>query len=211
MYILKKLINHSKFSKAWRKANLHNHTRVGDGYFDISNVKVGKYTYGPLNVIDANKGGGVLTIGNFCSIAPEVTFVLNGEHDYSCFSTFPFGSYCFKGKANYDSARMTGSKGNIVVEDDVWIGYRATILSGVTVHQGAVIGAGSVVTKDVPPYAIVGGVPAKIIKYRFSDEIIQALLDIDFSKLTKECLLANEDKLYRRLEKPEQIAWLKNQ
>ena len=210
MYILKKLINHRKFSKELRKADLHNHTRVGDGYFDINNVKVGKYTYGPLNVIDAKKGRGMLTIGNFCSIASEVTFVLNGEHNYSYFSTFPFGPYCFKGEPKYVESYYTGSKGNIVVEDDVWIGYRATIMSGVTVHQGAVIGAGSVVTKDVPPYAILGGVPGKIIKYRFSDEIIQALLGVDFSKLTKEDLLANEDKLYQRLDNPEQVAWLKN-
>lgn len=70
-----------------------------------------------------------------------------------------------------------------MIKDDVWIGAQATIMSGVTIGQGAVIGAKALVTKDVPPYAIVGGVPAKVIKYRFEKEIIDELLKIDFSKL----------------------------
>lgn len=69
-----------------------------------------------------------------------------------------------------------------MIKDDVWIGAQATIMSGVTIGQGAVIGAKALVTKDVPPYAIVGGVPAKVIKYRFEKEIIDELLKIDFSK-----------------------------
>ena len=74
------------------------------------------------------------------------------------------------------------TNGDIVVGDDVWVGQRAIIMSGVNIGQGAVIGAGAIVTKNVPPYAIVGGIPAKVIRYRFSEELIQELLKIDYSK-----------------------------
>lgn len=78
------------------------------------------------------------------------------------------------------------SKGDILVGDDVWIGYRSTILSGVEIGQGAIIAAGSVVTKNVPPYAVVGGNPARVIRFRFSERIISKLMDLDFSLLSKE-------------------------
>ena len=99
------------------------------------------------------------------------------------------------------------SKGDIIVDDDVWIGYGATILSGVHIGQGAVIAAGAVVTKDVPPYAIVGGVPAKVIKYRFSPEIIQQLMKLDYSKLTEDMIRERIDDLYTSLDgkTPEEV------
>ena len=100
------------------------------------------------------------------------------------------------------------SKGDIIVENDVWIGYRATILSGVNIGQGAIIAAGSVVTKDVPPYAIVGGVPAKVIKYRFPPEMIGELLKVDYSQLSEEMVREHIDELYRPLKDPEQLAWM---
>jgi len=88
------------------------------------------------------------------------------------------------------------SKGLIIVEDDVWIGTRVIILSGIRIGQGAIIGAGSVVTKDVPPYAIVGGDPARVIKYRFDEETVKQLIKIDFSRISKEFVLNNIDLLY---------------
>ena len=91
------------------------------------------------------------------------------------------------------------SKGDITI-DDVWIGFRATILSGVHIGQGAVVAAGAVVTKDVPPYAIIGGVPAKIIKYRFSPEVIEQLLKLDYSKLTDDMIWERIDDLYNSLD-----------
>lgn len=100
------------------------------------------------------------------------------------------------------------TKGDIIVDDDVWIGERATIMSGVHIGQGAVIAAGSVVTHDIPPYAVVGGVPAKIIKYRFSKEIIDGLLKVDYSKLTKEMISTHIDELYSKLSDVKQLAWL---
>lgn len=91
--------------------------------------------------------------------------------------------------------------GGVRVDDDVWIGYRSTILDGVHLGQGSVIAAGSVVSSDVPPYAIVGGVPAKVIKYRFSQEIIDDLLRIDFNRIDQTWIEKNRTILYEPLER----------
>lgn len=114
-------------------------------------------------------------IGAFCSIAPEVLFVCHANHPTETASTFGVQNRIAKTKSLYEYLR---TKGPIVVGNDVWIGTRAIILSGVTIGHGAIIAAGSVVTKDVPPYAIVGGNPAKVIRYRFSDETIAAMLNV---------------------------------
>ena len=101
---------------------------------------------------------------------------MSGEHSITGIMTYPL----------IDDVKINSrSKGDIIVADDVWIGYGATIMSGVHIGQGAVVAADAVVTKDVPPYAIVGGVPAKVIKYRFEPEMIEELLKVDYSKLTK--------------------------
>lgn len=177
------------FNIIWRKRNKHNFTRV-ISRFDINCVKVGYATYGNLNVLNYNNGE-MLTIGSYCSIGPNVTFVLNSDHNLHHISTYPF-----KVKILREEQYEAISKGDIKIDDDVWIGYGATIMSGVQIGQGAVIAAGAVVTKDVPPYAIVGGVPAKVIKYRFSPEIIEKLMKIDYSRLDKEIVEKNIDKLY---------------
>lgn len=136
-------------------------------------VHVGKKTYGVIDVRTYGKTDRHLYIGNYCSIAGDVTFHLSPNHHLERISTFPFGG----------DTENSLSKGDIVVDDDVWIGHHATILTGVHIGQGAVVAAGAVVNKDVPPYAIVGGVPAKIIKYRFSEDMIEKLMRIDFSKI----------------------------
>lgn len=169
------------FKKRWRNANQDNFTRAKN-CFDMKKVSVGKGTYGDLDVRHFGNSKERLQIGNFCSIAPESIFVLGGEHKYTSFSTYPFGT--MYGLTENESI----SKGAIVVEDDVWIGFRSTILSGVTLGRGSVIAAGAVVTKDVPPYAIVGGVPAKVIKYRFSEEVIDKISYIDYEKITLETI-----------------------
>jgi tetrahydrodipicolinate N-succinyltransferase len=129
-------------------------------------------------------------------------FFLDAGHPISNISTFPFHVDVLKDK-KYEAS----SKGDIVVDDDVWIGYRAMILSGVHIGQGAVVAAGAVVTKDVPPYAIVGGVPAKVIKYRFSPEVIEKLMKLDYSKLTYDMVRERIDELYTSLEgkSPEEV------
>ena len=164
-------------------------------------IDVGKNTYGPINALMFNRDS-KLIIGNFCSIAPRVSFIVSADHYTNHISSFPF-----KVKVLGESYEGV-SKGDIIVDDDVWIGYGATIMSGVHIGQGAVVAAGAVVTKDVPPYAIVGGVPAKVIKYRFEPEMIEELLKVDYSKLTKEDIEKHIDDLYTELKDPSQLDWM---
>lgn len=172
---LKKL----RFKWTWRKRNPHNFTNA-ESIFVIENVTVGKGTYGPINVQHFYRPA-KLTIGNYCSIANKVEFLLGGNHSTKCISTYPFGPRVYN---NYHSGgeKNIPRKVDIIVEDDVWIGYGALILSGVTIGQGSIIGARSIVTKDVPPYVIYAG--NRVIRKRFPDEIIEKLLTIDFSAVS---------------------------
>lgn len=188
-------------SKKWRLRNRHNLTKV-EPITEISNITVGNGTYGSLRVLNASDKYW-LRIGHFCSIAGNVTFVVCSDHPTDRLSTYPFKVLCLKTQ-QYEAI----SKGDIIVEDDVWIGDGATILSGVRIGQGAVVAAGSVVNKDVPPYAIVGGIPAKVIKYRFGPELIEQLLQIDYSRLDEEMIRSNVDKMYDKLEDVSQLDWL---
>ena len=165
------------FYKKWRKMNEHNFSDV-QTQFDTSRVHIGKHTYGMINPHLYENIDTQLIIGSFCSISENVHFVFS-EHYYKRFSTYPFSAFIHTGEKE-----IPKTKGDIVVEDDVWIGMNCTILSGVTIHQGAVVGAGSVITKDVPPYAIFAG--NKVVKYRFDQSIIDQLLKIDFSKLSDD-------------------------
>ncbi len=177
--------------KKWRKNNQHNFTEQKNR-FNHSVVTVKNYTYGDLEVLatnDKNK----LFIGNFCSIAENVKFLLSTDHPTNLVSTYPF-----KVKVLNDGIDAI-SKGDIEVGDDVWIADSSLILSGVKIGQGAIVAAGSVVTKDVPPYAIVGGVPAKVIKYRFNEEIIQKLMNLDYGKLTADIVKNNKDLFYQEM------------
>ena len=197
---LKWAVNKRLTKIRWRKKNRHNLTQAKT-VFDIDAVTVGKATYGMLNVLTSGINAH-LTIGNFCSIADNVTFVLSAEHPMNTISTYPF-----KAKLLSQGAEAL-SKGDITVADDVWICNNSLIMSGVTIGQGAVVAAGSVVTRDVPPYAIVGGVPAKIIKYRFSPELIEELLKIDYSELSGDMVRGHIDDLYEPLGNTDQLAWM---
>lgn len=119
-----------------------------------------------------------LTIGKFCSIACGAKFLFNSaNHALGSLSTYPFPIFFEEwGLPVEDIPRAWDNKGDIVVGSDVWIGYEAVILAGVTIGDGAVIGARALVTRDVPPYTIVGGVPARPIRKRFDDAAIEALL-----------------------------------
>ena len=140
-----------------------------------------------------------LIIGKFCSIACGARFLFNSaNHSMTSLATYPFP--IFFEEWGLDVSHITeawDNKGDIVIGSDVWIGYEAVIFAGVTIGDGAIIGTRAVVTKDVPPYTIVGGVPAKPIRKRFSDETISALLtailrqsnravSINLSKYSKE-------------------------
>lgn len=194
LLLLKKRIEYIIFKNRWRKKNRHNNT-IPIKYFPIEMVNVGKYTYGPLNIFYWGAENEKLEIGNFVSIAPEVKFILGGNHEMKTFTTFPFKVICFK-----DNKIEALTKGKISIKDDVWIGMNTLIMSGVTIGQGAIIAAGSVISKDVPPYAIVGGNPAKVIKYRFSQDLIEEMVKIDWRKVELKKIKDVKEELYQNLD-----------
>lgn len=168
------------------------------------NIEVGDYTYyddpnGPehfeKNVLyHFDFIGDKLIIGKFCAIAKDVTFIMNGaNHQSTGFSTYPFFIF---GNGWEKSAPQPGDlpfKGNTEIGNDVWIGYNATIMPGVKIGSGAIIASKSVVTNDVPAYAVVGGNPAKIIKQRFDDKTINALLSIAWWDWSSDKITAHLD------------------
>ncbi len=172
------------FRKKWRRQNRHNLTTAAS-CFNARRVSVGKGTYGALDVRHFGNPDERVQIGNYCSIGPECVFMTGGEHAYDGFSTYPF-----RQKLGIQENESV-TRGPIVLQDDVWLGFRVTVLSGVTVGKGAVVAAGAVVTKDVPPYAIVGGVPAKVIKYRFPEAVREQIQALDFGGIDPETVKAH--------------------
>jgi len=196
-----RLVKAGKRKRKWHKLHPMSDT-VPMNDFDFSRVEVGNGTYGELNIVDFG-GTNRLVIQNYVSIAQHVSFILSADHYTNHISTYPF-----KVKTLYIADSESFGKGDILVDDDVWVGYGAIIMSGVHIGQGAVIAAGAVVTKDVPPYAIVGGTPAQIIKYRFQPEMIRELLKIDFGKLSKEDIEKHIDDLYANVTDIRQLNWM---
>ena len=131
-----------------------------------------------------------LMIGKFCSIACGAKFLFNSaNHTMNSLSTYPFPLFFEEwGLDRKDVASSWDHKGDIVIGNDVWIGYEAVVMAGVTIGDGAIIGTRAVVTKDVPPYMIVGGIPARPIKKRFSEETIEKLLDLQWWDWPREKL-----------------------
>lgn len=134
-----------------------------------------------------------LKIGKFCSIACGAKFLFNSaNHTVKSLTTYPFPIFFEEwGLDVRDITTAWDNKGDIVIGNDVWIGYEAVIMSGVTIGDGAIIGTRAVVTKDVPPYTIVGGVPAKQIRKRFSEETISELLELKWWDWTFEKISQN--------------------
>lgn len=139
-------------------------------------VEVGGFTYGSagrnrprfVRHMDDER----ISIGSYCSIGPGVTFMAGGNHRIDTASSYPFRRIFERGP------RSAVSRGALVVGNDVWIGREALVLSGCTVGDGAVIGARAVVSRDVPPYAVVAGNPAQVVRKRFEPEVVAALLRI---------------------------------
>jgi acetyltransferase-like isoleucine patch superfamily enzyme len=137
----------------------------------LPQYKIGRGTYGVPRLAGGSMPAG-LEIGAFCSIGPDVTIFLGGEHRADWVTTFPFSRF-WPAAAGLSDPPVP--KGDVVIGNDVWIGRSATIMSGVQIGDGAIVGACSLVTRDVPPYAIVGGNPAKLIKMRFEPGTIERL------------------------------------
>lgn len=158
-------------------------------FIKAANISVGDYTYyddrryGPeqfeeYNVLynyDFSKVK--LVIGKFCAIAAETKFIMTGDHKLDAISKYPFPIF---GKGWEDAFNVYDLpvKGDIIVGHDVWFGYDSLVMNGVTIGNGAIIAARAVVVKDVPPYSIVAGNPAKVVKMRFDDKTIERLQKI---------------------------------
>lgn len=176
-----------RYLRRWHKKFPNNKT-IPSRIISLELVDIGKGTYGKICAYAINKKSR-LVIGNFCSIADNVTFLLSVDHPTSHLSTYPF-------KAMFWDENEATTKGDIIVGDDVWIGYGATILSGVKIGQGAIIAAGAIVTKDIPSYAIVAGIPAKVIRFRFKKDVIKRLLKINWSKIDIKFVENHLNELY---------------
>lgn len=168
------------------------------------NILVGDFTYyddpvSPDRFQDENVlyhfdfVGDRLIIGKFCAIAHKAKFVMNGgNHLVDGFSTFPFAIFGHGWAAHEPT---WPDRGDLVVGNDVWIGYDALVMPGVVIGNGAIVAARSVVTKDVPPYAIVGGNPAQVIRYRFEPEVIALLQQLAWWDWPVERISAHLDTL----------------
>jgi len=140
-------------------------------------MSYGKYTYGTPIIFWSNNNA-KLVVGNFCSIAGEVKIYLGGNHRTDWVTTYPFGHMHHNIFNNFDGIGHPATKGDVIIGNDVWIGQNVTIMSGITIGDGVVIANNSHVVKNVEPYSLVGGNPAKLIKYRFTQEQIEKLLEI---------------------------------
>ncbi|MFK8182924.1 MAG: Vat family streptogramin A O-acetyltransferase [Phormidesmis sp.] len=140
--------------------------------------------------------GDKLIIGKFCAIARGITFIMNGaNHKLDGFSSYPFYIFGNGWESATPKAGELPYKGDTVIGNDVWIGYEATIMPGVTIGNGAMVAAKAVVVKDVEPYTIVGGNPATEIRQRFEDEVVRSLLDIAWWNWDIEKITRNLDKI----------------
>jgi acetyltransferase-like isoleucine patch superfamily enzyme len=141
-------------------------------------MSFGKYTYGTPTIHNWANNDAKLLVGNFCSIAANVHIYLGGNHRTDWVTTYPFGHIHHSIFNNFNGDGHPHTKGDVIIGNDVWIRENVTIMSGVTIGDGVVIANKSHVVKNVEPYSLVGGNPAKLIKYRFTQEQIEKLLEI---------------------------------
>jgi len=175
--------------------------RGGHSDQDENIVLTGRHSYG-LHYIKTHAfgEGRKLYIGSFNSIAGGQNVFLGGDHCTAWSSAYPFGHRLLQTfPAGLKSrAKFPLSKGDVVIENDIWIGAFCTIMSGVKIGSGSILAAGSLVTKDVPPYVVVGGNPARIIKQRFKDSIVAELLDLAWWNLDDQTI----DRIIPLLQQP---------
>jgi acetyltransferase-like isoleucine patch superfamily enzyme len=154
---------------------------------EYTQYDIGDFTYGKPAIADWHVSK--LSIGKFTSISPRVQILLGGHHDVNAISTYPFNVLVL--------GESPQTQGDVHIGNDVWIGQRVTILSGVSIGDGAVIAAGAVVADNVEPYALVGGVPARLIRYRFNEETRRKLLKLQWwnwslERIEKNLLYLND-------------------
>lgn len=163
--------------KLLKKTNKKKRSKRAEGLQELyPQYEIGRGTYGAPEIFSWNEGA-TLKIGAFCSFATGVKLLLGGEHRIDWVTTYPFNVL-------WESARHIAghpkTKGDVIIGNDVWIGTEAIIMSGVKIGDGAVVAARAVVTKDIEPYAIYGGNPARLLKKRFDDKTIRQLLELQW-------------------------------
>jgi acetyltransferase-like isoleucine patch superfamily enzyme len=171
------------------------HNSELEGYNYIHNAALHKSKFGIYTYVGPNTKISNASIGRFCSIASDVSIGL-GIHPSRDFVSMHPSFYSLKNTGvplSFLKEQKAVEGKNIEIGHDVWIGHRAIILDGVKIGHGAAIGAASLVTKDIPPYAIVGGVPAKVIRYRFTDEEIEKLLEFKWWERNEDWIKAHAD------------------
>ncbi len=208
-YMLRKIRGTKKIPKCILKKSYKKYGRLdslGRYFFDkYTGIPVGRYTYGYQYLDNDN----VKSIGAFCSIA-EGQLIVPNDHRLDWITTSPIASlkeFSFVDK-DYMDDYISSEDRKIVIGNDVWIGARCIIFEGVTIGDGAVIAAGSIIRKDVPPYAVVGGID-KILKYRFNQETIAKLLKKQWWNWEDEKIRQNIH-LFRDKEEFNKIYWLIN-
>ena len=184
------------------------HERVGflKPLVDHPQIEIGEYSYyddpdGPERFVEACVGhlypdlGDRLVIGRFCAIASGVRFIMNGaNHAMTGLSTFPFNIFGNGWEKGFDVATITaGLRGDTVIGNDVWLGERATILPGVSIGDGAIVASLSVVSRDVEPYAVVAGNPARVVRRRFDARTVERLLAVAWWHWPAEKITRNLD------------------
>lgn len=174
-----------------KRVNPHNQTRLHLAKLIArrpGQIMVGAWTYGRPKVRFAESGA-KLTIGRYGSIADGVEILLGGNHRTDWVTTYPFPEWpdLWPGAAGIEGSHAT--RGDVTIGHDVWLGSQSMVLSGVTIGTGAVVAARAVVTRDVPPYAIVGGNPARVIRLRFDEETVAALLASRWWALPRETVV----------------------
>lgn len=153
---------------AWTKVRMAN--LIKEFGFEI-----GDHSYG-MPIVKYGTKDTPLKIGKYCSFGENIKIYLGGNHNMNRVTTYPFGTFKKVWGLDKNINETALSKGGVTIGNDVWVADGATIMSGITIENGAVIATNSVVTKDVPAYAVVAGNPAKIVKYRFDEQTIEKLL-----------------------------------
>jgi acetyltransferase-like isoleucine patch superfamily enzyme len=174
--------------------------------FKTEKYLIGDYTYGKPRILFENDETN-LTIGKFCSISMDVTIFLGGNHRYDWNTTYPFNILSNDFPFAKHIKGHPSTNGNVIIGNDVWIGRGVTIMSGITIGDGAVLATNAVITKNVGPYEICGGNPAKLIKKRFDDENIEKLLDLKWWEKDLKFIEKNIDFLCSK-ESLKDVKWI---